>query len=367
MNVQTYLFIGKGERSLSTGLEANGIRQFKALLKPAQRILISTHQLPDGDGLGAEVALYHYLSSNTEGNKKICKVMNPDPLPNRYRFLDPHGALAHRTRLSWKQFDLWIIVDTNDPRRLGSLWKKFSPRAKKIIFLDHHVPIGPGTQDPAAHYPPHAILISDTQSSSIGELLYQIFNQINKKMKTAPLHSHIAIGLYVSVMTDTNSFRYARTTPFSHRIAAEMIENGVNPEAVYQAIYSSKEVIHLKLLGYLLQKLQLSPTGKVAWLELPLKLRKQFKISADDTQSFLYLLLQIKQAEIICFFREEDNHNIRVSMKSKGRVTIHQLAMELGGGGHAYAAGMNLKLPMRKAVSLVIKRLDTAFHLADTR
>src|SRR5690606_18101938 len=138
-------------------------------------------------------------------------------------------------------------------------------------------------------------------SSSIGEMLHHVFEEL----KLAGINRDIALGLYVSVMTDTNSFRYARTTPSAHRIAAMMIEQGVNPEEVYQAIYSSKELSHLRLLGQLLQDTKITAHGKIAWLEMGLDLRKKHLASADDTQSFLNLLLLLKDAEVVCLFREE--------------------------------------------------------------
>ncbi len=313
-------------------------------------MLISTHSLPDGDGLGAESALFHYLKRG----KKACRVYNPDPLPRRYQFLDPKGTtlLGPGEVEIWDQFDLWIIVDTNDPRRLGKLWPELSLRAKKIIFIDHHPEIAGAS---AIQYPPHASVLSDIASSSIGEMLFHVFQDLG----LAKINKDIALGLYVSVMTDTNSFRYARTTPAAHRIAAEMIIEGVNPEEVYQAIYSSKELSHLQLLGQLLQNTQVTAGGKIAWLEMGLEVRKKHRASADDTQSFLNLLLLLKDAEVVCLFREEDDNQIRVSIRSKGQIIINRIAMELGGGGHDYAAGLALSAPLDKTVEAVIGRLKT--------
>jgi phosphoesterase RecJ-like protein len=264
--------------------------KFKQALEQAKRVLISTHQLPDGDGLGAEAALFHYLKRA----RKACRVYNPDLLPKRYKFLDPKGQILlgpGQVEL-WDTCDLWVIVDTNDPRRLGKLWGELSLRSKKIVFLDHHPDIL-GAE--AITYPPHASVVSDIASSSIGELLHQMFGELS----LAKINKDVALGLYVSVMTDTNSFRYSRTTPKAHLIAAEMIEQGVNPEEVYQAIYSSKELSHLKLMGNTLTNVQVSSGGKVAWLEMTLDLRKKHQASADDTQSFLNLLLLLKDAEVV--------------------------------------------------------------------
>jgi phosphoesterase RecJ-like protein len=325
-------------------------QKFKTWLEGAKRVLISTHLLPDGDGLGAEAAIFHYLKRG----RKACRVYNPDLLPKRYRFLDPKAniLLGPGEVELWDTCDLWIIVDTNDPRRLGKLWSELSLRSKKIVFLDHHPELA-GIAE--ITYPPHALLLSDEKSSSIGEMLYHVFNELN----LAKINKDVALGLYVSVMTDTNSFRYSRTTPLAHQIAGEMLQEGVNPEEVYQAIYSSKELSHLQLLGHMLQNVKVSAGGKVAWLEMALDLRKKHQASADDTQSFLNLLLLLKDAEVVCLFREEDDGQVRVSIKSKGRIVINRVAAELGGGGHEYAAGLAISSPLDKTVDAVIKRIET--------
>ncbi len=322
------------------------LRRLIETIKKSRRILVSTHQLPDGDGLGAETALYHYLR---KAGKSV-QICNPDPPPGRYKFLDPSGKILKSVgkKLPWNRFDCWIIVDTNDPRRLGKLWPELSVRAKKIVFLDHHVELSQNDS-----YPPHATCVADKTSSSIGELLDHVFTEWG----AVKLDAKISLGLYVSVMTDTNSFRYARTTPAAHAIAARSIEQGVNPETIYQAIYSSKQVSHLKLLGRMLETLKVDGRGKIAWFEMPLSERKRFGASADDTQSFLNFLLLLKDAELVCLFREEDDRRIRVSIKSKGTIKVESVASELGGGGHEYAAGLSLALSMRETVRTVVDRL----------
>jgi phosphoesterase RecJ-like protein len=329
--------------------DSEDFKKFKTYLEQAKRVLISTHLLPDGDGLGAEAALFHYLKRS----RKACRIYNPDLLPKRYRFLDPKGLilLGPGEVELWDTCDLWVILDTNDPRRLGKLWGELAFRTKKIVFLDHHAEL---TTPADVNYPPHSMIVSDPQSSSIGELLYHLFGELN----LTKINKDVAMGLYVSVMTDTNSFRYSRTTPLAHRIAAEMIEIGINPEEVYQAIYSSKEISHLQLLGNMLQNVKVGTGTKVVWLEMSLELRKKHQASADDTQSFMNLLLLVKDAEIVCFFREEDDGTIRVSIKSKGRIVVNKLAMEFGGGGHEFAAGVALKAPLEKAVTQIISRLE---------
>ena len=325
--------------------ESKEYQAFCAALESAKRVLISTHLLPDGDGLGAEAALFHYLKRA----RKACRIYNPDLLPKRYRFLDPKGQilLGPGEVELWDNCDLWLIVDTNDPRRLGKVWPEMNLRARKIFFIDHHPEITGLT------YPPHAAVIADTESSSIGEMLYRMFQTLN----LGKINKDVAQGLYVSVMTDTNSFRYSRTTPLSHTIAAEMIQLDVNPGEIYQNIYSSKDLSHLQLMGHVLQNVKVAAGGKVAWLQMDHDLRKKHQASADDTQSFLSLLLLLKDAEVVCLFREEDDGDIRVSLRSKGRIVVNKLAQELGGGGHEFAAGLQLTQTLEKTVETVIGKL----------
>lgn len=325
-------------------------QKFQEILTDAKRILITTHELPDGDGLGAEIALYHYLKRG----RKAVRIYNPDPLPARYQFLDPkqNTILGPGQVELWDTSDLWIIVDTNDPRRVGKLWGELASRSKKIVFLDHHPDI---LQAPEPIlYPPHAMVLCDTESGSIAEVLYQVFSTLN----LCKLNEDVAEGLYISVMTDTNSFRYARTTPRSHRIAAEMIELGVNPETIYQNIFSSKQTSHLQLLGQLLSNTKTAAQGKIAWFEIDLETRKKFRASVDDTLSFMNLLLLLKDAEIVCLFREEEEGFVRLSVKSKGKIVVNKYAMELGGGGHEYAAGAKVKGPLSKAVTGIVAGLE---------
>ncbi len=326
--------------------------KLKEWIKTSKRIVVSTHVQPDGDGLGAETALYHYLKNA----HKDVRVHNPDPLPHRYQFLDPQNSILLNPSLdaAWSEFDLWIIVDTNDPRRLGKIWSGLETRAKKIVFLDHHPDLDGATD--GVHYPAHATIVADDKSSSIGELLYKLFIEMN----IAEINADLATGLYVSVMTDTNSFRYARTTPAAHQIAAHMIKLGVNPEETYQQIYSTKELSHVQLLGILLQNTKVSPSGKLAWMEMRLDLRKKYGATADDTFSFLNLLLVLRNAEVICILREEDDGSVRASIKSKGKVVINQVAMDLGGGGHKFEAGVAMRAPFDQVVETLTARLEAA-------
>jgi len=294
-------------------------------------VLLSTHVLPDGDGLGAQAALFYFFKQRNI----TTFIVNNDPLPPRYSFLDKGNffsqALPHPPELSVDEKPvILLIVDTFLPSRIGGIWNSYRKYANYVFFLDHHlIPESP-------RYSPNEYLISEPSRSSIGELTYELLKTLQRD---ETFGFEIWQSLYVSVMTDTNSFRYARTTSLAHEIAAKSVLAGVNPELVYQEIYSSKTLNHVKFLGQLLSETKTAFDEKVAWIEIKSQGRDDFEATEDDTLSFPNSLLLLQKAEVVCSFREADNQTVRVSLRSKGRVAVIDVALALGGGGHEFSAG----------------------------
>ncbi len=320
------------------------------LMTQSNSIVLTTHLMPDGDGLGAEIALYHYLQRL---GKKV-QILNPDPMPERFQFIDKTGVVKLYTPSTQESWDLGVIIDTNDPKRLGNFWSTFEKHSKKILILDHH----PSNGNALAL---NILYVVDEKSSSIGELLYRFFHYghdlLDPHSASFHLSPEIALGLYVSIMTDTNSFRYASTTALSHRIAADLIDYGLQPEEIYQNIYSSKSAQHLRLIGEVLANVQDTAQGKIAWVEIPAQLRKKYGAQSDDTQSIVNFLLLIKNAEILILLREEDDGKIKVSLKSKGKIKVSATAQYFGGGGHEFAAGFSSTGTLTEIRDQLLKRI----------
>lgn len=316
-----------------------------SLLMQSQSIVLTTHFMPDGDGLGAELALYSYLKRLG----KEVQIRNPDSIPQRYQFLNREKVIRTHTDEVLDSVDLAVIVDTNDPKRIGKLWDQFLVRAKNILIFDHHPYLHESSDDQSALK--NVSIVLDVKSSSIGELLYRLFRQ-DLSFQLTP---EVALGLYVSIITDTNSFRYSRTTALSHRIAAELIDFGIEPEEIYRNIYSTKSIEHLRLIGEVLSKVQQS--GLIAWVEITKQLRDLYQATSDDTQSIVNFLLLIQTAEVLVLLREEDNYRIKVSLKSKGKIPVRAVAQEFGGGGHEYASGFTTTLGFGPLREQLIQRL----------
>lgn len=303
--------------------------RLNTIIQAHHSFIITTHILPDGDGLGGEVALSAYLKQIG----KECFIINGDPTPEKFSIVDPDLEIKQ-----WNPQDplpkaqVIFAVDVNDWKRLGSLAKPLEQLKEQLkaksIFIDHHIADEKLKQE-------HII---DERTSSMGEFLFQFFKYIE-----AEITFKMALAMYVSIFTDTNAFRHRKTTALSHAICAALVETGVNPALVTKQVHQTRSLANLHLLGEVLKTVQVTPDGKIAWIEVSQALQKKYGATSEETQGVVDYLLALKEIEIGIFFREESDGMIAVSFRSKGNVEIYPLVKKLGGGGHAYEAGVLIR------------------------
>jgi bifunctional oligoribonuclease and PAP phosphatase NrnA len=297
----------------------------KKIISDNNSFLITTHVNPDADALGSEAALYLILK---ELGKKVF-IINYSETPYNLVFLDKPKAIEtfnedkHISIIH--SVDVIIAVDFNKPDRTVKMKLAITKSSALKICIDHHL-------DPekfADHY------FIDNKYSSSGEIIYD-FVKITKIVK---LTFDLAYPLYAAIMTDTGSFRFERTTEGLHLIAAEMLKLGVIPGEVYDKIYDQCKISKFKLLGIALTTLKLYGGNKnVGYMILT---RKDFQDTGaleSDTDGFVNFALSVEDVKIGIIFVEL-NEGFKVSFRSKGNVSVNDLAKEYGGGGHTNAAG----------------------------
>lgn len=314
----------------------------KAIIDGHQSFIITTHVLPDGDGLGGEIALASYLRNNG----KVCHIINFDSVPEKFKILDPDFEIEvwDKNKILPKA-QVIFAVDMNDWRRVGPLFQEFDKLNAKVVFIDHHL----SSQEIKKNH------IIQEDISSMGEFLYRFFRYVGSEITFK-----MALALYVSIYTDTNVFRHRKTTALSHAICAALVDMGVNPETVYQRVHQTKSLSEMHLLGEILNHIQTTHDGKIAWVEVTQELQKKYKAKSEDTEGFVDYLLTLKDIEIALLFREENNGQVKVSARSKGNVKIHPTIERLGGGGHTFEAGLLQEGAMQEVVYktlLEIKKL----------
>jgi phosphoesterase RecJ-like protein len=309
-------------------------------IRTADRILMSTHQDPDGDGIGAILALAEALQAD---GKKV-DVMLPDPCPERFRFLDKHRWLrcvaTDAVDIGCPRPDLALIIDTHRWSLLGHIGELIRSMRVDTLFLDHH-PI---------HHQQHTDVFDHPHASSAGEIVYTLLRDHLR----LPIDKRIAECLYASIAFDTHSFRYIRNSPSPHRVAADLLARGVDANWVYRHLFASNPIGKMRLMGKLMAAVRIEQEGLLAWVSLPSNLIREHGVCVDDMRDVVNCLLELDGIEVAVMLKEVEAGTIKVSLRSKGKVQIHEVAQRLGGGGHPYAAGATLSDDLDRSKETVL-------------
>jgi len=192
-----------------------------------------------------------------KGMGKKVTVVCDDTVPERYRFLGKTWTRARNAKTL--RPDVMITMECPVLSRSGQTVEVFR-RSRHTVNIDHH----PGNDEYAT------VNWVDVKAAATGEMIYQLF----KKMKY-PLDRDSARYLYISILTDTGSFRYGNTTPKTHRIASDLIQYGVEPDHLMDEIYESNSYRGMQLLGMALATLKKSNKGEIAWLHVTREMMKK--------------------------------------------------------------------------------------------
>ena len=305
-----------------------------------RRFVLTTHINPDGDGLGSELALAHWLVAN---GKEIA-ILNHSATPAVYRFLDSDGLIRvydeSKDRQAVLDADVIIIVDTNHPDRLRSLEPAVLQSAALKVVVDHHL-------DPAS-FADHYLL--DDDATSTGEIVYRI--ALDLWGATLPPES--ATALYCAIMTDTGSFRYPRVDPETFQICAHLIQCGADPVATYSEVYERWSPGRIHLLGIMLEGLAVEYGGKLAHVSISRAHLQETGTTEEDSDNFTTYPMSIRGVVAAVLFLELPGE-IKISFRSKGNIPINELAKEFGGNGHRNAAGARVVgLPLEEVRARVV-------------
>jgi len=304
---------------------ARAARDVAAALTGARHVVLTTHVNADGDGVGSEIGLWHMLRAQGVS----VKIANPTRIPDRFTFLLPAGADAtqHAVR-EIERADIVASLDIGDLTRLGELAPVIKRREPAFVCIDHHVgpvnlPVGPCLIAPDA--------------TATAELIFDLAS-----VAGWPLTAESAQALYVGLLTDTGGFRFSNTTARALRVAAALLEHGVDPEEVYASVYASAPEGRVRLLAEVLQTLVVEPDVGLAWVSVPPDALRRHEVTPDDLDGIVEFPRSIAGVRLALLFRHIGNGRIKVSFRSMGEVDVAELAHQFGGGGHHRAAGASL-------------------------
>jgi bifunctional oligoribonuclease and PAP phosphatase NrnA len=296
-------------------------------IKSANKIIITTHEYPDADGIGSQISLCLAL----KGLGKECFCVNEENLLDRYRYLDPEVDVLSLNQFQEKYadfpVDLIIVVDTNTILRVGNHFKDQFQQHNNIIYIDHH---------PCAQAKAGVHLVETSAAATgqlVGELIKELGIAFNKK---------IALPLYTAILIDTSSFRYPNVSASTHRLVAELMATGINPPKAYNGIYGTKKVPHMHLLGKILSSANCNEREDIAWLVIDVKDLISYGTDVEDTHAFINNLLVLDNIKVACMFRD-DGPAVKISFRSSGDIDVGVIARSLGGGGHSHSAATIIK------------------------
>jgi len=306
--------------------------------------LLSTHRQCDGDGLGAELAIFLALKKI----KKDVRIINCDPTPRKYRFLNPEKYITYFSEQPNVDVscDLCLIFDTNDKRLLGDLYFEIQKKCANILFVDHHPLLKNGPQ-------PTSQSLIDVSAASTGELVYNLIKGLNIE-----IDAMIARALYTSITFDTQLYRFVRSSPKSHQIAAELLTHPIHAEEIHRGLFGNQTIQKISFLSQALGEIEYFAKNTIAVLKFHKQDLLKFNLEMDESRDVIDMIMNIESIEAAVIFREDDAEEYKVSLRSKDKIEVLSTAEAIGGGGHRHASGAYVQGKYSDLKSFIVEDLN---------
>jgi len=300
----------------------SAVRQIREEILRRQRFLLTSHARPDGDSIGSQLAMAFAL----DALGKSVRIVNADPAPDHYQDFPGMERIEIASHVS-ADVDAVIVMECSDLSRAGlsGLEGEF------LINIDHH----------AGNRLYGALNWHDESAAACGEMVFDVIRELG-----VPLTLEIATHVYLAILTDTGSFHHSNITPRTFDICRQTVEAGVNPAAMARRVFDSNSFGKLKLIGALLDSMELADEGRLAILYMDDTMLSACGCTHNDTEGLINLPLTAREIQAVIFFKVGPNGDVRVSMRSKYDVDVRAVAGRFGGGGHKNAAGFTVTEPL---------------------
>ncbi len=312
---------------MSTTIEA-----IKQAIDSAQNIIVFTHIGPDGDALGSLTATGVALQLLGKDVTLVCD----DSLVSRFQFL-PLIDNVQKSPGSQSSYDLVIVVDCGDRKRMGGAFAALPASHGPIINIDHHIT---NTRFGDIN------LVVPTATSTT-EILYQLFCQMG-----LPLTAELATSLLTGLVTDTLGFRTDNVSAQTLKIASELVEAGANLSLITAQTLNLKPLSTLLLWRIGLNKMNIE--DGLVWASISSEERQAIGHTGDSSGGLVNLFADIDRAAMGVVLLEMENGTVRVGFRCRPPYDVSVVATALGGGGHPLAAGCTLEGPLAKAEARVV-------------
>jgi phosphoesterase RecJ-like protein len=320
---------------LEAGVIPDTVRRIRDEVLRRQRFLLTSHARPDGDSIGSQLAMAFALGALG----KQVRIVNADPAPEHYQDFPGMDRIEIAQHVSPDvDVDAVIVMECSDLTRAGvaGLDGRF------LINIDHH----------AGNRLYGALNWHDESAAACGEMVFDLIRALD-----VPLGVDIATHIYLAILTDTGSFHHSNITPRTFDICRQAVEAGVNPATMARRVFDSNSFGKLKLIGALLDSMELLDEGRLAVLYIDDRMLEVCRCTHNDTEGLINLPLTAREIQAVVFFKVGPGADIRVSMRSKYDVDVRRVANEFGGGGHKNAAGFTVTGTLADVRPRILDRL----------
>lgn len=322
-------------------------KELSNLFSTSENILIISHINPDGDSVGAQLALYHYFKAIG----KNASLLAPNNLQEFLKWMNGADEInifikdRKKGRMLIDKADLIILLDFNQPGRLGEAEEKVIASRSKKVIIDHHL-------DPDNFAD---LIISDPSKCSTSELVHELICAITSDQF---MNMPYAEALYVGIITDTGNFEHGSYSSRTFRIVADLLDTGIIKEKIINLIYNNFSSDRIRLQGFALNKrMVVLPEFRTAYIYLSKDDLKEYNHVKGDTEGFVNMPLSIKGIDFSALFIEKDDF-IKLSFRSKGKFPSNEFAsLYFSGGGHRNASGGEFTDTLENTITYFIKVL----------
>lgn len=307
-------------------------------LLSAKKVAITGHVNPDGDCIGSVLAIYNYISTVYPEIKLSAYL---EEFSDKFMFLKNSENIKQSVEED-EEFDLLICVDSADIQRLG-FSEVLLQKSKESINIDHHVTNTKFTDETCL----------EADASSTAEVIYTLLNK--EKIDKA-----VAECLYTGMVHDTGVFRYSCTSPKTMRIAADLMEKGIDYTTIVDESFYEKSYLQNQILGRTLLESILILDGKCIFSYVNRKMMNFYEVTKKDLDGIIEQLRQTRGVEVAIFLYEVETQKYKVSLRSKTKVDVSKIAAFFGGGGHVRAAGCTMDGTVHDIVNNISMHIEQA-------
>jgi phosphoesterase RecJ-like protein len=327
--------------SPESSIYGSAIAESVAAIAAANTIVSACHVNPDGDALGSLIALG--IAIGIKFPNKSITLLSRDGVPDIYRFMP--GAECVRSSTDLRNFDLAIVVDSGDIKRVGDDIIPIVASAPKQMDIDHHVGAGSFGD----------FRLINPRASATAEIVFDLIEALE-----VSITPDIASCLLTGIITDTGSFRFMNVTARSLRIAAVLIEAGASPAMISEQVFDNRAFDSTTLMGAVLSGLSQTPDGLITWASASRAMFDATGTVDEDTEGLVNFVRAVRGTQIAILFREIRPNVIRISLRSSNKHDVSRIAGLFGGGGHKMASGCSFHGRLADAEEALVSACKSA-------